>query len=425
MADIKISQLPVVTTVATTDIAPVVASGATSRITIENLANSLPTVPSASYAVTASYALNAAGTTSSPTNQIATGSVTASVNIGTASFQLTSGSSTFLFVSSSGNTVISGSPSDLNGTLLTVKSNVNYVGINLVATDRNAIINTNTRAIGVQVVGLDVSRNSNNAIYNSAVVRFLNGNSTTTYGYVGQLSTTQFGVTATASDLHLQTDQTSSLYIASASGFVAVGRNYLTASTTLDVSGSGRFTGNVTASRAFISSSNGTASGSTLILYGSGSAQPVFTVQGSQGELFSVNDALSGSLFSVNDISGLPVIEAFSDNRVLIGSYQSPVLFTTVRVTSTAGANVIYSVPTGSYDALFFEYSLKSGSNARAGQIMSIWSGSDTNWTETVTADFGNTTGVTFRTIITGSSLALTGSFPSASWIMKTIVRAI
>jgi len=183
--------------------------------------------------------------------------------------------------------------------------------------------------------------------------------------------------------------------------------------------------GALTASRAFLSSSNGTSSGSTLIVYGSGSAQPVFTVQGSQGELFSVSDSLSGSLFSVNDISGLPVIEAFSDNRVLIGSYQAPALFTTVRTTSTAGANVIYSVPTASYDAVFFEYSLRSGSNARAGQIMSIWSGSDTNWTETVTADFGNTTTVTFRTIITGSSLALTGSFPSASWTMKTIIRGI
>ncbi len=183
--------------------------------------------------------------------------------------------------------------------------------------------------------------------------------------------------------------------------------------------------GTVTASRAFLSSSNGTASGSTLVVYGSGSSQPVFTVQGSQGELFSVSDSLSGSLFSVNDVSGLPIIEAFSDNRVLIGSYQAPALFTTVRTTSTAGANVIYSVPTASYDAVFFEYSLRSGSNARAGQIMSIWSGSDTNWTETVTADFGNTTAVTFRTIITGSSLALTGSFPSASWTMKTIIRGI
>jgi len=199
-----------------------------------------------------------------------------------------------------------------------------------------------------------------------------------------------------------------------------------TSSLKLDVAGSARITQNLTASRAFISSSNGTASGSTLIVFGSGSAQPVFTVQGSQGELFSVNDSLSGSLFSVNDISGLPIIEAFSDNRILIGSYQAPALFTTVRTTSTSGSNTIYqNLPTASYDGAFFDYTLRSGSNARAGQITAIWSGSSVNYTETVTTDFGDTTGVRFAVIVTGSNMALTGSFPSASWTMKTIVRSI
>jgi hypothetical protein len=32
-------------------------------------------------------------------------------------------------------------------------------------------------------------------------------------------------------------------------------------------------------------------------VFGSGSTLPVFTVQGSQGELFSVTDSFSGSLF--------------------------------------------------------------------------------------------------------------------------------
>ncbi len=57
-----------------------------------------------------------------------------------------------------------------------------------------------------------------------------------------------------------------------------------------------------------------------LIVYGSGSST-VLDVQGSQGQLFSITDSLSGSLFSANDISGIPVIEAFSDNTVKIGTY--------------------------------------------------------------------------------------------------------
>jgi hypothetical protein len=58
-----------------------------------------------------------------------------------------------------------------------------------------------------------------------------------------------------------------------------------------------------------------------LIVNGSGST--ILDIQGSQGQLFSVTDQLSGSLFSVNDISGIPVFEAFSDNTVKIGLYLS------------------------------------------------------------------------------------------------------
>jgi hypothetical protein len=45
----------------------------------------------------------------------------------------------------------------------------------------------------------------------------------------------------------------------------------------------------------------------------------------------------------------------------------------------------MYSLPTASYDTAFFEYSVRSGSNARAGTIMAIQSGSAVNFTETIT----------------------------------------
>ena len=42
---------------------------------------------------------------------------------------------------------------------------------------------------------------------------------------------------------------------------------------------------------------------------------------GANGSLFSIADSLSGSLMSVNDISGLPAFEVFSDNRVIVGQF--------------------------------------------------------------------------------------------------------
>jgi hypothetical protein len=162
-----------------------------------------------------------------------------------------------------------------------------------------------------------------------------------------------------------------------------------------------------------------------LTLIGSGSDQPIFTVQGSSGELFSITDNLSGSLFSVNDISGLPILEVFSDNTVLIGDYQAPALYTTKRVTSVAGNNVIYSLTTSSYDGAFFDYVAKSGSNARAGNIMALWSGTSVNFTETTTTDFGSTSGLAFTVFISGSNLVLSGSTSTANWNIKTIIRSI
>jgi hypothetical protein len=51
------------------------------------------------------------------------------------------------------------------------------------------------------------------------------------------------------------------------------------------------------------------------------SSSTVVDVQGSQGSLLRVTDILSGSLFSVGDISGLPILEVFSDDTVIAGGY--------------------------------------------------------------------------------------------------------
>jgi hypothetical protein len=58
-----------------------------------------------------------------------------------------------------------------------------------------------------------------------------------------------------------------------------------------------------------------------LYVAGNTAGADVFAVDGINGRLFTVSDDLSDSLFSVNTIAGLPVIEAFADNTVVIGKY--------------------------------------------------------------------------------------------------------
>jgi len=193
------------------------------------------------------------------------------------------------------------------------------------------------------------------------------------------------------------------------------------------ISGSLSVNGPISGSYVRLSGSfNTAASGSILTVIGSGSAQPIFTVQGSQGELFSVTDSLTGSLFSVNDISGLPILEVFSDNTILMGDYQDPMLLTTKKVTQTnSGSFIIYSIPTASYDGAFIEYTIKSGSNARAGTIMSTWAGSSIEFTEVDTMDIGNTAVVGLTMILSGSNAVMTGSSSTGSWTIRTIIRAV
>ncbi len=162
-----------------------------------------------------------------------------------------------------------------------------------------------------------------------------------------------------------------------------------------------------------------------LTVIGSGATEPLFMVQGSSGELFSITDSLTGSLFAVNDISGLPILEVFDDNTVHMGSYQSPSLNTTVKLNPGTGLSTVYSLPVSAYTGAFFDYTVSNTTGARAGNIMSIFSGSTVEFNETTTNDIGSTTPITFTMSSDGSNASLQVSAATTGWEVKTIVRSI
>jgi len=220
------------------------------------------------------------------------------------------------------------------------------------------------------------------------------------------------------------------LYLPTSGGTVSgdtIFTSGLTASTTT-INGNLTVTGNTNV-RAF-TGTTGYISGSgqnilTVIGSGNSTTSPLFTVQGSSGELFSVSDSLVGSLFSVNDISGLPIMEVFSDNTTLWGSYQAPSLNTTVKTSAGTGSTTVYTIPQSAYTGAFFEYTVSNTSGARAGSIMSIFSGSSVQYTETTTNDIGTTTGLTFSVSANSTNAVLLASGATAGWTIKTIVRSI
>ena len=92
--------------------------------------------------------------------------------------------------------------------------------------------------------------------------------------------------------------------------------------TTQTFSGIKTFSAPITASAGVSGSASSTGSFGRMVVGSSGLAQSgstLFEIQGQQGTLFNVADEMSGSIFSANTISGLSVIEAFSDQSVKLG----------------------------------------------------------------------------------------------------------
>jgi len=118
-------------------------------------------------------------------------------------------------------------------------------------------------------------------------------------------------------------------YVAPLQTFLVSGSTVLRGNTA--ITGSTTITGSLA-----ISGSSGNAP--ALTVYKSGST--VMSIQGSQGELFSITDSLSGSLFSVSNISGLPIVEVFSDDSVVMGNYATPAMVITGSVVNVTGSLV-------------------------------------------------------------------------------------
>ena len=99
---------------------------------------------------------------------------------------------------------------------------------------------------------------------------------------------------------------------------------------------------------------------------------------------------------------------------------QSQTRYATV-TSSINGSNIVFSVATGSYSSAFFKYTVASASNARSGEIMSVWNGSTVTFTDNSTTDIGSTSAVTSSVAISASNAQLTMQTNTAGWRIKSI----
>jgi len=89
------------------------------------------------------------------------------------------------------------------------------------------------------------------------------------------------------------------------------------------------------------------------------------------------------------------------------------------------GTETVATIATGSYDAAFFDYVAKNGTNLRAGTITAIHNASTVQYSEASTVDIGDTADVKLAVVETGGSLALQATVASDDWSVKTLVRGL
>jgi hypothetical protein len=91
----------------------------------------------------------------------------------------------------------------------------------------------------------------------------------------------------------------------------------------------------------------------------------------------------------------------------------------------SSGTQTISTNATASYTAAFYNYTIASGSNTRAGQFIATWNGGSIQYMDNSTVDIGSTLPVALTASLSGANVLLTSTLPSTGWTIKTLVDLI
>jgi hypothetical protein len=235
--------------------------------------------------------------------------------------------------------------------------------------------------------------------------------------------------------------------VTSSVGFSGDGSNLTGIVTNLNITGSDGGTGTVSlkTQALTVDGTNGltaTVSGQTVTISGSNATTTSkgvasfnstnFTVTG--GEVTSNNITINGTNVTLGGTRNITLSEitaqgATTANQVVLngGAVIHGVLFTTgSNFDVDTGTEVVATIATGSFDAAFFEYVVKNGTNYRAGAVIAVWDNADNvEFTDTSTNDLGNTSDVVFTVDTLSGNARLKATVISDNWIVKTAVRAL
>jgi predicted nucleic acid-binding Zn-ribbon protein len=126
-----------------------------------------------------------------------------------------------------------------------------------------------------------------------------------------------------------------------------------------------------------------------------------------QTELANATGSLINSIATKLDTGSYNTDSASFDTRIdaleAVSASEEAVI-----VVATAGGNIIKSVTKTGFDAMYFDYVIKNGSNLRAGTIIAVWDSlNNVQYFDNSTQDLGNTSEVGLQVIIDGTNVVL------------------
>jgi len=359
---------------------------------------------------------------SSSTGSFITNSQTSSMSVLSASYSATA--------SSADNFTVRGTLTAQTIVAQTITSSTDYV----TGSTRfgSLLANTHQFTGSVSITG-SLSVNGSNAILTNQTGSM----SVATASYILNAVSSSYAGTASLAPNYVLNSSTSSMLLPYVLTSVTSSMSVSTASyaTTSSLPLRGLITGSVAGATLTFTKGDGTTFDLTVAQSGTVSTASYVTSSGVYGpygnnSILSSSYALTASY--VANASSFP----YTGSAIITGSFTvtgstnvqslnvgSSQFNNTSSVTS-AGTTVISQLATGSYTSCFYNYTIASASNARSGQVMSVWNGVTVRYTEVTTTDIGNTATASFAVAISGPTVRLNFTAPGV-WTVKSIANLL
>jgi hypothetical protein len=96
-----------------------------------------------------------------------------------------------------------------------------------------------------------------------------------------------------------------------------------------------------------------------------------------------------------------------------------------VNVNATSVGSNSFDQATGSYTSAHGKYTVYKGTNARAGEFVTVWNGTTTTYYDNATTDIGSTSDITFTSAIISGNIRINAEALSSGWTVKMLVTYI